>query len=134
MEIMPENDQPNIPESDSAWARKVFDKAVRELIANNLIDIEVFEARPSWTMANQIVIGQVREVNSSTIFSWVICGDLPTDHINSDVAATPRDAARHFSLKWQLDATRLTEPSASERLIQKAELLYELSESENIWQ
>ncbi len=131
---MPEKDQPDIPESESAWARTVFDKAVRELIASNLIDIEVFEARPSWTLAKQIVIGQVREINASTLFSWVICGDLPTDHISSDVAATPRDVARHFSLKWQLDATRQTEPSASEHLSLKAEQLYELAENEDIWQ
>jgi len=131
---MAENDQAEIPESDSVWARTVFDKAVRELIANNLIDIEVFEARPSWMVANQVVIGQVREVNSTAIFSWVICGDLPTDHISSDLAATPRDAARHFSLKWQLDATRQTDPLAGERLSQKAELLYDLAENEDIWQ
>ena len=131
---MPEKDQPDISESESAWARKVFDKAVRELIANELIDIAVFEARPSWTLAKQIVIGQVREINSPTLFSWVICGDVPTDHISSDVAATPRDVARHFALKWQLDATRQTEPSASELLSLKAEQLYSLTENEDVWQ
>jgi len=131
---MSEKDQTKIPRSVSEWAHESFDKAVRELIANELIDVEVFEARPAWTLEDRVVIGQVREVNSTSIFSWVICGEVPTDHISSDVASSPRDVARHFSLKWQLDAERQAEPAEKARLTQMAELLYELAENDSLWQ
>jgi hypothetical protein len=130
---MPERDQSKMPESVSKWARAEFDKAVRNLIAGNLVDIDVIEARPVWALENRVVIGQIREANESTVFRWIICGDLPTDHIGSELAATPRDAARHFSLKWQLDAARQTDPSVAEPLADKAELLYELAENGDIW-
>lgn len=131
---MSEKDQTKTRRSISEWTRETYDKAVRELIANDLIDVEVFEARPTWALEDQIVIGQVREVNSSTMFRWVICGQVPTDHISSDVAATPRDVARHFSMKWQLDGERLAEPSVAADLAQKAEFLYELTENDSLWQ
>ena len=131
---MSENKQIKIPKSVSDWTRDTFDKAVRELIANNLIDVEVIEARPFWTMENTIVIGQVREVNEPTVFQWVICGDLPTDHISSKAAATPQDVARYFAMKWQLDAEKQSDLSESARLTQKAEELFELTEIEDIWQ
>ena len=131
---MSENKQTKVPKSVSDWTRDTFDKAVRELIANNLIDVEVIEARPFWTMENTIVIGQIREANEPTVFWWVICGDLPTDHISSEVAATPQDVARYFAMKWQLDAEKQSDSSESARLTQKAEELFELTEIEDIWQ
>ena len=123
-----------IPETVSAWTRQTFDKAVRDLIASNLIDVEVIEARPSWVSADQVVIGQVREANTSAIFRWVICGNVPTDHVDPSVAATPRDVARYFSMKWQLDAERLDDAAEADGLIKNAELLFELVENEGIWQ
>ncbi len=132
---MSESEQNKIPPSVSAWTRETFDKAVRQLIAGGLIDVEVIEARPFWTLEDQIVIGQVREANASVVFHWVICGAVPTDHIGSELAATPRDVARHLSLKWQLDADRPgIDPSEAERLRQSAELLYGLTERDDIWQ
>ena len=39
---------------------------------------------------------------------WLIAGGGgPTDILNSELANQPRDAARHFSLKWQLGAQQL---------------------------
>ena len=37
---------------------------------------------------------------------WALLCDLPTDTLESSQAASPRDVARHFALKWQLDAGR----------------------------
>ena len=41
-----------------------------------------------------------------------LAGDLPTDCINADICQTPREAARHFALKWQLGAEQLLDPEA----------------------
>jgi len=64
------------------------------------------------------------------------------------VATTPRDAARHFSLKWQLDAARYENPAERHRLgldpaedweanaralATKAEYLYKIVDDDQLW-
>ena len=64
------------------------------------------------------------------------------------MAVTPRDVARHFSYKWQMDADRLAEmantdsqiantsaniQAQSEKIIQLAEALYSLTERDDVW-
>jgi hypothetical protein len=131
---MSEETQSTADETFSEWSRETFDAGVREIIELGVLGGAVVEARPSWALPDSIVIGQIRETNVPTGFTWLICGDLPTDHVGSAVATTPRDAARHFSLKWQLDAARNIEPALAETLIAKAEALYELVEDESLWE
>lgn len=130
---MSENEKATMSEPARKWMRETFDTAIRELIAGGLIEVEVIEARPTWALEGQAVIGQIREANASSLFRWVICGDVPTDHIGSEVAATPRDAAKHFSMKWQIDAERQSATSEAGRLVTKAEQLFELTEMDELW-
>ncbi len=71
---------------------------------------------------------------------WVLSGDLPTDHINFEVAANAREALRHFSLKWQLQSENLLQADIKEQkdfahlLIGRAEGLYKLCEDDSLWQ
>jgi hypothetical protein len=128
------SDQKQDDESALAWARETFDKAVQVIIDRGVLDGALIEAKPSWALPKKLVVGQVRETNETTGFNWVICGHLmPTDHLGATVAATPRDAARHFSLKWQLDATRTKDSSVADILIAKAEELYEIVEDDSLW-
>jgi len=130
---MSEEMQNTADEPLSEWTRETFDRGVREIIDLGVLDAAVVEARPSWALPDSIVIGQIRETDVPTSFTWVICGDLPTAHLGSAAAATPRDVARHFSLKWQLDAARNTDPTVAETLVAKAESLYELVQDESLW-
>lgn len=118
----------------SEWTRETFDRGVREIIDLGVLDAAVVEARPSWALPGSIVIGQIREANEPTVFTWVICGDLPTAHLGSAAATTPRDVARHFSLKWQLDAAQNADPAVAKTLVAKAEALYDLVDDESLWQ
>ncbi|MGI9236005.1 MAG: DUF4826 family protein [Woeseiaceae bacterium] len=118
----------------SPWARDTFDRAVRNIIDLGIIDGAFAEARPAWAQPDNVVIGQLRDANEPTSFIWVISGEVPTDHITSDVAATARDAARHFSLKWQMDAAHTKNSAVSNMLVAKAEQLYEIVEDDNLWQ
>jgi len=137
---------PGKPASD--WIREILDKAVREIAELGVMADELVEARPVWSVPNKIMIGQVRVANEPTTFIWIICGDLPTDHISSTVASTAREALRHFSLKWQLDASRYDDPATrkafgldetqdwsrfTKQLIAKAEELYAMAEDEGLW-
>ena len=113
------------------------------------IDSVLVEARPVWTLPYQVVIGQVRPEKETATFKWVISGVVPVDCIDSSVASTPREAGRHFAMKWQLDAARYQDPSVQktlgqapaqgwvqlgEALAKQAEALYELVETESHWQ
>jgi hypothetical protein len=139
----------NTGEAASGWIRDTLDKAVHEITTLGVITDELVEARPVWSVPYKVMIGQVRVANEPGSFRWIICGDLPTDHISSTVAGNAREALRHFSLKWQLDASRYEDPATrkafgldenvnwslhTERLIAKAEELYAMAENESLWQ
>ena len=77
-----------------------------------------------------------------------VCGEVPTDFLHSSIAATPREALRHFSMKWQLAAARHEEvttknqsqassdssqPDPIAMLTSQAEDIYELVEDDRLW-
>ena len=136
-------------EEVATWIKETLDKAVEEIMQRGIIDSVLVEARPVWTLPYQVVIGQVRPEKETATFKWVISGVVPVDCIDSSVASTPREAARHFAMKWQLDAARYQDPAAQntfgpeqiqswdqlgETLARQAEALYELVETESHWQ
>jgi hypothetical protein len=95
-----------------------------------VVDSLIVEAKPAWILPFQLLIGKVRSRGDSGSFEWFICGDAPTDHLHSSLAETPREAARHFSLKWQLEASRT---GSDDLLSEKAEALYEIVDREEFW-
>lgn len=131
-----------------AWAREKLRKAVDETIQRGAFVDQVVEAKPIWVLHEKVAIGQARESSRSDAFVWIICGDLPTDHVGSRAAATPRDALRHFALKWHMDAERYKIPAVrkahgwpedkdvshlTDQLIAKAEELYAIVEEDSLW-
>ena len=70
---------------------------------------------------------------------WVLCGDLPNDHCAAEVAPNAREALRHFSLKWQIQAENLLQAENKEQndfahiLIGRADSLYKLYSDESFW-
>ena len=116
-----------------AWIKQRLDEAVHELMKRGVVETIVVEAKPAWVFPFQILIGKIRDRARSNRFDWFICGDVPTDHLNCAAASTPRDAARHFVLKWQLDAARQAEDPGSQ-LADKAEALYRLVDEPGLWQ
>jgi hypothetical protein len=129
--FMPDETQGN---AASTWIKEQLDRAVEEIMNRGIFDEQIAEARPIWSVPQKVMIGQVRIPSEPKSFIWVICGDFPTDVIGSATAATPREAARHFSLKWQMDATRQTDASATALLTDKAEELYAIVEEDRLWQ
>ncbi len=116
------------------WIRETLDAAVEVSTNLGIVEDALVEARPIWSLPQKVMIGQIREANARTRFIWIICGEYPTDHLDSAAAATARDAARHFSLKWQLDAARHTDPSFASKLTDWAEELYDLVEDDSLWE
>ncbi len=114
------------------WTKQRLDAAVRELTGRARFESMVVEAKTAWVLPFTLLIGRIREQGQSGGFEWFICGDAPVTLVHSSLAATPRDAARHFSLQWQLDAEQLGD--AGYDLVKKAEALYELVEDASLWQ
>jgi hypothetical protein len=119
-------------EAIEAWLKKSMDDVVQELMDRGVLDSIVAEARPAWFLPFTLLIGQVREHGNTEEFDWFICGDGPTTVASSKVAASPREAARHFALQWQLESSRKGEQGAE--LSHKAGALYELVEDRELWE
>lgn len=130
------------------WARETLANVVQELSKLGVIDSLLLEARPAWTKPFDIVIGKLRDQGQHAEFLWVIGGSVPIDCIHSSVASTARGAARHFSMKWQLDAMRFENPAERKRLdldpatnwseitkalLDKAQYLYSITDNDQFW-
>jgi len=131
-----------------AWTGKELKAAIKTLTEQRIFGGFLVEAKPAWVLPFQILIGKVRERGQDKSFRWFICGAVPTDHADSRVASTPREAARYFALKWQRDAAfgtgvaeRSPQPTMSSAgnmpgvlsLAEQAEALYELVEDPRVW-
>jgi len=113
-------------------ARSQLGEALSELRAAGAIDETIMEARPAWILPFKIVVGQSRTSSGDSNSFWVIGGNVPIDYLPSNVATTARDAARHFSLKWQLDSERLVGEEAA-NLVKIAEYLYSIVDNDDYW-
>lgn len=131
------------------WFKPLLDKVVLEMQKRKAVVGTAVEASPVWAFPNEILIAKVWGMGQKTRFIWTISGEgVITDYIAGSIAATPRDAARHFALKWQMDAERLLAVGKSKgpnedaqlqmgnyanKLVKDAESLYDLTEKDEIW-
>jgi hypothetical protein len=134
-----------------AWARSTIERAVQLFIDQGVLESTLLEAKPAWGIPRSVLIAMLREKGAGQHSFWLICGhDVPFDYVTSSAAASAREAARHFALKWQLEAARMRESSAAQafpdgdagsdpagestRLETRAEWLYRLVDDEGLWQ
>lgn len=146
---MEENPKSQTEEELEKWLNNKLTSAIRELTEQGLFNTAMVEAKPAWVFPFSLLIGMIREQGETTSFDWFISGDFPTARVHSSSASTARDAARHFALKWQLEAKRMEESNqdpadegtqqnvggkTSEQLVEMAQSLYELVEQDSLWQ
>jgi hypothetical protein len=143
---MQEHSKKQTEEELKKWVKNQLDSAVRELMDQGLFNSVMIEAKPAWVLPFGLLIGMIREQDQRKDFDWFISGDCPTDRVHSTIASTAREAARHFSLQWQLEAKRLEDSSPGEpetdsftgqttqQLVEKAQSLYELVEEDSLWE
>ncbi len=136
-------------EAIRSWFKALLDAVVKEMLKIKAVTGAAVEATPMWMVPHQILIAKVWGAGQKSRFIWTISGDRAiTDHIAGSLAATPQEAARHFSLKWQMDADRLLELAKTRgpventeahmraytnKLIQDAEALYDLVCQDEVW-
>lgn len=127
------------------WINKSLGAAVSKYCIKTNIDKSIIEAKSDWVLPFQLLIGRIRLISQPTNFIWLICGQSSTDFVDGTVATTAREAAKHFSLKWQLTAYRIQDenngPKATSipkkdianNLVTQAETLYSLVENNLLW-
>jgi hypothetical protein len=114
------------------WIKQQLDDAVYELMERGVVQSLVVEAKPAWVFPFTVLIGKIRDQSRVGSFDWFICAEgAPTRCASSAVVPTVREAARHFALKWQLDAARMEQ--GGEALTERAEALYRWFETDELW-
>lgn len=113
------------------WTTKLLGAAVQEILDKGITKNALIEAKLVWCLPFQILVGKIRDHGDETRFWWFITGDLPTDYVDSSAAASAREAARYFALRWQIRAANDAE--AGSMLAKRAESLYELTEDDRLW-
>lgn len=124
------------------WVRTQFQKANRFLAEKGVIPSKVL-ADESRYLAPYLAIWKMESKRPTTKTYWVMSGDLPSDFVDVKVATTARDAVRHFSMMWQMQAENLIRSGATRRdatqakfaqlLVSRAESLYRMHNDEKLW-
>ncbi|MCG9697018.1 DUF4826 family protein [Shewanella sp. Isolate11] len=123
------------------WIREHFQKANRFLAEKGVIPERVI-AEESRYLAPFLAIWKLESKQPKSQTFWVMSGDLPTDYVDVSVAATARDAIRHFSMMWQLKAENLmksgatqdpTQAKFAQLLVSRAESLFQIHNDEKLW-
>lgn len=132
-----------------AWYKGLLDQVVREMLKTGAVEGAAIEARPVWVYPEEVLIARVWNAAQKSRFVWAIAGEgVVVDHIAGSLAADAREAAKHFALKWQMDADRLVQKvkerpdmqhavaqieDYAAKLVRSAEMLYRLTEIEDVW-
>lgn len=124
------------------WVRTQFQKANRFLAEKGVIPSKVL-ADESRYLAPYLAIWKMESKRPTTKTYWVMSGDLPSDFVDVKVAKTARDAVRHFSMMWQMQAENLirsgatrsdaTQAKFAQLLVSRAESLYRMHNDEKLW-
>ena len=133
-----------------AWYTRLLDNVVKEMISIKAVSGVAVQAAPVWISPYEMLMAKVWGVGYEDDFVWTLSIDkLVADYIAGSLASTPREAAKHFAMKWQLDADRLasvvqgksmgdkadeTMRDYSNKLIQYAETLYDLTTRDEVWE
>ncbi|MCZ6826343.1 MAG: DUF4826 family protein [Gammaproteobacteria bacterium] len=137
-------------EKFAEWLKEEIQSMSRHVSTSGLISDEA-TGLCVWAVPHLVFLGQIWPKGDRSRKYWIISGlDLPTDHIEERLAATPRDAARHFSMKWQLQSSKVADlgeqgdsgdsssaatdwQQIAGSLQSNAEALYTLVERDELW-
>ena len=123
-------------EQQKEWVREQYQVATKYLAEQGLVTESVV-VEESRYLVPLLALWKLKALDGN--YYWVICGDVPSDFNKLDVAPNAREAVRHFSLKWQLQADNLLSAGDKEQeefaglLVGRAEGLYKMYEQESLW-
>jgi len=127
------------PEQVSEWAKQKLQDVSRHMAEKGIIP-KKYVMEESRYLYPWVTVWKIQGTDGQ--YYWGIGGDLPSDILPLSAAKDPRAALRHLSLGWQMKAENLRQTLAHDKTQQefaalldsKAQLLYEISEQDSIWQ
>ena len=136
---MAEQSNPQNQEELGVWVREQFQKANKHLAENGILFKSVTVEKCRY-LAPICAVWQIATNDKKDY--WVISGDVPSDYMALDGAGSARDAIRHFSFKWQMQAENIRRQVVDDQvqlnyaqiLEQKAERLYQVFADDTLWQ
>jgi hypothetical protein len=127
---------PMTEEQQEQWTRNQYQVATKYLAEKGIVTNSV-QLEDSRHLIPVLALWKLTAMDGKKY--WVLCGDLPCDHSSFDVAKNAREALRHFSLKWQMQAENLLQGNSEEQqqfaklLVGRADGLYNLYSDEALW-
>ena len=127
---------PMTEEQQQQWTRAQYQVATKYLAEKGIVTNSV-QVEDSRYLVPVLALWKLTAMDGKKY--WVLCGELPCDHSSCEVANDAREALRHFSLKWQMQAENLLQGKSEEQhqfahlLIGRAEGLYKLYNDEALW-
>lgn len=140
----------NLEDSEAvrSWAENVAQDLARRLVKRGILSGKTqVEAR--WAAPGHIFLGIAWQEDRPRDRYWVIGGEAVTpDVVPLSVADNPRDAARHFYLRWQMAGAKMGANAngegkhpglvdwtgLEERFARQAEMLYDLTTRDSVWE
>lgn len=121
------------------WVRAQFQRANMHLAEQGII-MESVAVAESRYLPPLVAIWKIHGMNKNIV--WVVSGDMPVDYIPLGSAKDPREAMKHFALRWQMKAQQIIEAGVTDQptadyvqlLVGRANMLYDLAESDKLWQ
>lgn len=119
------------------WLRNLYQDALKYLANKGIITTGI-DKNKCQHLGPFIAIWKLSEANGKSY--WVVNGEVPTDHLNIEVADNARDVLRHFSFKWQMQADSLMNSNDNAQkefgalLVKSAENVYKVFEDDKVWQ
>lgn len=120
------------------WVNKTLSKSVQSLAAKGVVESQLVEAKPSWVLPFTIMIGKIRESTTHARFLWFANSNELVHFAGEQVASTPREAARYFAMKWQIDSQKLQDDPTvdnvlADSLAEQSRSLLELVDADSLW-
>ncbi len=130
-------------EKITQWAEAEGQAIARELVQKKVLRGHV-KVESRWILPGKMYLGVAWSESQAGPKYWVTGGEMLTrDYVSLDTAETPRDAARHFALQWQLNGARIglaadedaemDWEAVERRMIERAEALYAMTEEDRYW-
>lgn len=142
---MSENNTNTLTEEEiNQWCKASYQEATAILAKEGIVTDSV-DTKESRYLPPVIAFWKLKSIDNNQF--WVVCGEIKHDFLPLSAASTAREAARAFSLRWQVEVEQLiakqqteTEVTVIKELQQEAadihfcaEKLYQIFEIESFW-
>lgn len=127
------------------WAREQLEACADHAREHGAVTADA-RGKAGWMLPKKVFLGQISSANNPDLAYWVITGpEAVTDHVPQSVAADPREALKHFAMRWQLHAAQAEGLDGAagdgtvdwlqrgEDLAGKAEKLYAYTQVDEAW-